>query len=177
MFLAVSPLLLSTALSLAPHSPIMRGVLSVSRYLPYGARRVANFIAMIPARTTLQVRLPLAAFVELILASSNSSLYLEVVAMCSRFYVLWLWLKLFRDRLVGEHRLQWLTAITFAAVAYSCGGLSVQTDWVTLITRAGVAWLLTNIERPWYTPPRTSTFVIMLGCWIVANIYLPTGYS
>jgi hypothetical protein len=175
-FLAVSPLLLSTILSLAPHSPTMRGVLTVSCYLPYGIRRVSNFIAMIPARATLQVRLPLAALVELVLASSNAPLYLEVVAMCSRFYVLWFWLKLFRDRLVGEERLQWLTAITFAALTYASGEFSTTTDWITLITRAGVAWLLTNIERPWYynIRPRTSTFALMLGCWIMANIYLPT---
>jgi hypothetical protein len=178
-FLAVSPLLLSTILSLAPHSPTMRGVLTVSRYLPYGIRRVSNFIAMIPARATLQVRLPLAALVELVLASSNAPLYLEVVAMCSRFYVLWFWLKLFRDRLVGEARLQWLTAITFAALTYASGEFSTTTDWITLITRAGVAWLLTNIERLWYynIRPHTSTFALMLGCWIMANIYSPTCQS
>eukprot|EP00029_Vermamoeba_vermiformis_P000761 TRINITY_DN10955_c0_g1_i1.p1 TRINITY_DN10955_c0_g1~~TRINITY_DN10955_c0_g1_i1.p1 ORF type:complete len:383 (+),score=52.08 TRINITY_DN10955_c0_g1_i1:92-1240(+) len=174
LFLAASPLILSAVVSLAPHSPIMRGVLVVSRFLPYTIKRVSNFITMIPARPTLQIHLPLAAFVELVLASSNAPLYLDIVAMCSRFYILWFWYKLFRERLVSEQRLQWLTAVTFGALILATGEVSVPVDWTTLITRAGVAWLLTNLERPWYTTrSRGTTVALMLGCWILANLYLP----
>lgn len=169
--------MLSAVVSLAPHSALMRGVLVVSRFLPYTIKRVSNFITMIPARPTLQIHLPLAAFVELVLASSNTPLYLDIVAMCSRFYILWFWYKLFREGLVGEQRLQWLTAITFGAVFFATGEFSVPVDWTTLISRAGVAWLLTNLERPWYTTrSRGTTVALMLGCWILANLYLPKTF-
>ncbi len=152
----------------------MRGVLSLSRYLPYSIKRVSNFISMVPARPTLRIHLPLAVLVEVVLAASNASLYLDIVAMCSRFYMLWFWFKLFRDRLVGEQRLQWITAATFCAFAFSVGELTISMDWKTLIARAGVAWLLTNLERPWYlSRPRITTLALMLGCWIIANIFSP----
>ncbi len=172
LFLAASPVLLSLVISLAPHSPAMRGVLVAFRYLPYGIKRVSNFITMIPARRALQIHLPLAALVELVLASSSPALYLEVVSMCSRFYMLWFWVKSLRDRLIGEQRLQFITTVGFVLLAVKVGEFSFDVDWMTLITRAGVAWLLTNLERPWYlTRPRSTTFALMLTCWILSNLY------